>query len=61
MRLLALVGAVALLAGCRLDLNVAVDLAILTVRCVGNPACHGKTYHVKDTSLPWPPPGAAAR
>ena len=27
MRLLALVGAVALLAGCRLDLNVAVDLA----------------------------------
>jgi uncharacterized protein YbjT (DUF2867 family) len=37
------------------------DLAILTVRCVGNPACYGKTYHVKDASLPWPPPGAAAR
>jgi uncharacterized protein YbjT (DUF2867 family) len=37
------------------------DLAILTVGCVGNPACYGKTYHVKDRSLPWPRPGAAAR
>jgi uncharacterized protein YbjT (DUF2867 family) len=37
------------------------DLAILTVRCVANPACHGKTYHVKDVSLRWPPPAAAAR
>jgi len=37
------------------------DLAILTLRCVGNAACYRKTYHVKDLSLPWPPPGAAAR
>ena len=37
------------------------DLAILTVRCVANPACFGKTYHVKDASLRWPPASAAAR
>ncbi len=37
------------------------DLAILTLRCVGNPVCYGKTYHVRDPSLAWPPPGAAAR
>lgn len=35
------------------------DLAIFTVRCLGNPACLNKTYHVKDPSLGWPPPGAA--
>lgn len=37
------------------------DLADLTVHCVANPACHGKTYHVKDPSLRWPPAGAATR
>ncbi len=37
------------------------DLAILTLRCVDNPACFGKTYHVQDRSLAWPPPSAAAR
>lgn len=35
------------------------DLAIFTVRCLGNAACLNKTYHVKDPSLGWPPPGAA--
>ncbi len=37
------------------------DLAVLTVRCVANPACYGKTYHVKDASLRWPPTAAATR
>jgi len=37
------------------------DLAILTVRCVANPACYGKTYHLQDASLPWPQPAAPAR
>jgi uncharacterized protein YbjT (DUF2867 family) len=37
------------------------DLAALTLRCAGDPACLGKTYHVRDASLAWPPPGAAAR
>lgn len=32
------------------------DLADLTLACLGNPACLGKTYHVKDGSLAWPPP-----
>ncbi len=35
------------------------DLALFTVHCVGNAACHDKTYHVRDTSLAWPPPQAA--
>ncbi len=35
------------------------DLAILTVRCLGNKECLGKTYHVRDTSLAWPPPAGA--
>jgi uncharacterized protein YbjT (DUF2867 family) len=34
------------------------DLAMLTVRCLGNPGCLGKTFHVRDTSLAWPPPAA---
>lgn len=34
------------------------DLAILTVRCLGNDACIGKTFHVRDPSLSWPPPQA---
>lgn len=33
------------------------DLAILTLRCLGNKSCYNKTYHVKDDSLAWPPPG----
>ena len=33
------------------------DLARVTVSCVGNPACLNKTYHVRDTTLAWPPPG----
>ncbi|CAG0941504.1 NAD(P)H azoreductase [Gammaproteobacteria bacterium] len=32
------------------------DLAALTVSCLGQAACLGKTYHVRDTSLAWPPP-----
>lgn len=32
------------------------DLAVLTVTCLGNPGCIGKTFHVSDTSLAWPPP-----
>jgi len=32
------------------------DLAELTLACLGNPACLGKTYHVRDGSLAWPPP-----
>jgi uncharacterized protein YbjT (DUF2867 family) len=32
------------------------DLARLTVQCLGNPACLNKTFHVRDTSLAWPPP-----
>jgi uncharacterized protein YbjT (DUF2867 family) len=32
------------------------DLARLNMKCVGNPACLNKTYHVRDPSgLPWPP------
>jgi hypothetical protein len=30
------------------------------VQCVGNAACFGKVYHVKDPSLAWPPPRAAS-
>lgn len=37
------------------------DLARLTVRCIGNPACLNKTFHVRDTSLPWPPPAPPTR
>lgn len=32
------------------------DLAALTVYCLGNAECYGKTYHVRDESLTWPPP-----
>lgn len=35
------------------------DLALFTRRCLGNRACYGKTYHVRDASLAWPPPRAA--
>ncbi len=37
------------------------DLARLTVGCLGNRECLGKTFHVRDTSLAWPPPGTPAR
>ena len=30
------------------------DLARLTVKCLGNKSCFGKTYHVRDVSLAWP-------
>ena len=30
------------------------DLARLTVQCLGNKTCFGKTYHVRDVSLAWP-------
>ena len=30
------------------------DLARLTVQCLGNKTCFGKTYHVRDLSLAWP-------
>ncbi len=32
------------------------DLAIFTLRCLTNPDCYGKVYHVRDESLAWPPP-----
>lgn len=32
------------------------DLAVLTLSCLGNPECLGKTWHVRDPSLVWPPP-----
>lgn len=32
------------------------DLAALTVSCLGDAGCYGKTYHVRDDSLAWPPP-----
>ena len=32
------------------------DLARLTIGCLGNRDCLGKTYHVKDGTLAWPPP-----
>jgi uncharacterized protein YbjT (DUF2867 family) len=32
------------------------DLAALTVGCIGNRGCLGRTYHVRDDSLTWPPP-----
>lgn len=31
------------------------DLAALTVGCLDDKACVGKTYHVSDPSLTWPP------
>jgi uncharacterized protein YbjT (DUF2867 family) len=34
------------------------DLARLTLQCLGNAGCLGKTYHVKDGTLDWPPPGS---
>jgi uncharacterized protein YbjT (DUF2867 family) len=33
------------------------DLANLTLQCLDNASCLGKTYHVRDESLTWPPPG----
>lgn len=35
------------------------DLARFTVNCLGERSCYNKTYHVRDNSLAWPPPGAA--
>jgi uncharacterized protein YbjT (DUF2867 family) len=35
------------------------DLAALTEGCLGNLECLGKTYHVRDGSLAWPPPRPA--
>jgi len=32
------------------------DLAALTVSCLGKAECLGKTYHVRDDTLTWPPP-----
>lgn len=37
------------------------DLARLTVQCLDNAACINKTFHVRDTSLAWPPPGGRPR
>ena len=34
------------------------DLAIFTLRCLGNKSCYNKTYHVRDDSLAWPPPAS---
>ncbi|MEQ1802364.1 MAG: NAD(P)H-binding protein [Gammaproteobacteria bacterium] len=36
------------------------DLAVLTLGCLGNAGCLGKTWHVRDSSLAWPPPKPAA-
>lgn len=35
------------------------DLAIFTRDCLLQPRCFGKTYHVRDPSLRWPPPATA--
>ncbi len=32
------------------------DLAVLTLRCLGNAKCLGRTWHVRDPSLAWPLP-----
>lgn len=32
------------------------DLAVLTLRCLANAKCLGRTWHVRDPSLAWPPP-----
>ncbi len=32
------------------------DLSLFTAQCLGNRKCFGKTYHVRDSSLNWPPP-----
>lgn len=37
--------------------NTRADLAIYTVQCLDNPSCFNKIYHMRDTSLAWPPPG----
>ena len=34
------------------------DLAVLTGQCLAKPDCLGKTFHVRDPSLAWPPPKA---
>jgi len=39
-----------------IDAMTRADLAVLTLQCLGNPACLGRTYHVRDGSLAWPPP-----
>ncbi|MDX2221764.1 MAG: NAD(P)H-binding protein [Rhodospirillaceae bacterium] len=36
--------------------NTRADLAIYTLQCLDNPACANKIYHMRDTSLAWPPP-----
>lgn len=33
------------------------DLTIFTLRCLGARECFNKVYHVKDSSLAWPPAG----
>lgn len=33
------------------------DLAALTMQCLDDPACSNRIYHVRDDTLPWPPPG----
>jgi uncharacterized protein YbjT (DUF2867 family) len=37
------------------------DLAALTVSCLLDPQRIGKTYHVRDPSLAWPPPRPLAK
>lgn len=32
------------------------DLALLTMNCLANSGCENKIFHVRDTSLTWPPP-----
>lgn len=41
-----------------IDAMTRADLARLTVDCLGNHQCFDKTFHVRDGSLAWPPPGA---
>lgn len=35
-----------------------IDLAKLSVDCLDNAGCANKIYHIKDTTLTWPPPRA---
>lgn len=34
-----------------------IDLAVFTVECMEQEACHGRIFHAQDDSLSWPPPG----
>lgn len=33
-----------------------IDLAVFTIECMEQEACHGRIFHAQDDSLSWPPP-----